>query len=68
MAWAYGDPYDGYRFLPTYSMNELRFVESAEDADVYEVIGTGLWSHAMPLVRYRTGDQATGQCNDRKDP
>ncbi len=57
VAWAYGDPYTGYHFLPTYSINELRFVESAEDADIYEIIGTGLWNHAMPLVRYRTGDQ-----------
>jgi phenylacetate-CoA ligase len=57
VAWAQGDPENGYRFVATYSVNELRFVEAADDADLYEVIGTGLWNRAMPLVRYRTGDQ-----------
>ena len=57
VAWAQGDPDNGYRFVPTYSVNELRFVESTEEADIYEVIGTGIWNRAMPLVRYRTGDQ-----------
>jgi phenylacetate-CoA ligase len=57
VAWAEGDPENGYRFAPTYSVNELRFVASADDADVYEIIGTGLWNRAMPLVRYSTGDQ-----------
>jgi phenylacetate-CoA ligase len=47
---------DGYRFLASYSVNELRFVDSREDADTYELIGTSLWNRAMPLVRYRTGD------------
>ncbi len=46
----------GYRFLSTYSVNELRAVDSRDEADVYELIGTSLWNRAMPLVRYRTGD------------
>ena len=56
VAWAQGTPQDGYRFVPTYSVNELRFVEASDDADIYELIGTGLWNDAMPLVRYHTGD------------
>lgn len=57
VAWADGDPESGYRFLPSYGVVELRFVESQGDGDVYDVIGTGLWNHAMPLVRYLTGDR-----------
>ncbi len=57
VAWAQGDPESGYRFLPSYGVVELRFVESAADGDLYEVIGTGLWNRAMPLVRYLTGDR-----------
>lgn len=57
VAWAYGDPHHGFRFLPSYSVNELRFVESCGELDTYEILGTGLWNTAMPLVRYATGDQ-----------
>jgi len=57
VAWAQGNPDDGYRFDPTYAVVELRPVESDDDLDTYEVIGTGLWNLAMPLIRYRTGDQ-----------
>jgi phenylacetate-coenzyme A ligase PaaK-like adenylate-forming protein len=57
VAWADGDPESGYRFLPCYGVVELRFVESHDDGDVYDVIGTGLWNRAMPLVRYLTGDR-----------
>ena len=57
VGFACGDPEHGYRFEPTYSVNELRFTESTEDADVYELFGTGLWNRAMPLVRYRTEDR-----------
>jgi phenylacetate-CoA ligase len=57
VAWADGDPADGYRFLGSYSVNELQFVESVDDADAYELIGTSLWNEAMPLVRYHTGDR-----------
>ena len=57
VAWARGNPYTGYRFEPTYSVNELHLTGSEDDLDIYEIIGTGLWNDAMPLVRYRTGDQ-----------
>src|SRR5262249_18972060 len=57
VAWADGDPENGYRFLPSYGVVELRFVETHDDGDIYDVIGTGLWNHAMPLVRYLTGDR-----------
>jgi phenylacetate-CoA ligase len=57
VGFAFGDPERGYRFEPTYSINELRLAESAGDADVYELVGTGLWNRAMPLVRYRTEDR-----------
>lgn len=57
VAWADGDPESGYRFLPSYGVAELRFVESHDDGDIYDVIGTGLWNRAMPLVRYLTGDR-----------
>lgn len=57
VAFAAGDPESGYRFLPSYGSIELRFVEARGETDLYEVIGTGLWNHAMPLVRYATGDR-----------
>lgn len=57
VAFAAGDPAGGYRFLPSYGVVELRFVESDGGADIYDVIGTGLWNHAMPLVRYATADR-----------
>ncbi|MGH8217867.1 MAG: hypothetical protein ACREUT_04790 [Steroidobacteraceae bacterium] len=57
VGWAASESTDGYRFDPSYSINELVPIESEPDADIYELIGTGLWNRAMPLVRYRTGDQ-----------
>lgn len=57
VAWCWGDPQAGYRFLPSYSVNELRLLERGREGDVYELLGTGLWNFAMPLVRYRTHDR-----------
>jgi phenylacetate-CoA ligase len=57
VAWADSAVDGAYRFLPSYSVNELRYVESTDDADVYDLIGTSLWNEAMPLIRYQTGDR-----------
>jgi phenylacetate-CoA ligase len=57
VAFASGSPAEGYRFDPSYSVNELVSVDGDEEDDVYELIGTNLWNEAMPLVRYRTGDR-----------
>jgi phenylacetate-CoA ligase len=62
VAWAQGNPEDGFRFVGSYSINELRRVDSPDEkpeegTENWELIGTGLWNEAMPLVRYRTGDQ-----------
>ncbi|HYX62729.1 MAG TPA: hypothetical protein VE935_00765, partial [Burkholderiales bacterium] len=45
-----------YRFLAGYSHVELVATRSEGPHTFYEIVGTGLWNHAMPLVRYRTGD------------
>jgi phenylacetate-coenzyme A ligase PaaK-like adenylate-forming protein len=57
VAFASGNPIDGYRFEPSYSVNELRRVAADEHGAEYELIGTTLWNEALPLVRYRTGDR-----------
>ncbi len=56
VAFASGNPLEGYRFLPSYSVNELLPKSADAEGSVHEIIGTGLWNEAMPLVRYRTGD------------
>jgi phenylacetate-CoA ligase len=56
VAWA-DDSGGGYRFLGSYSANELRLVETTSEADTFELVGTSLWNTAMPLVRYHTGDR-----------
>lgn len=41
----------------SYHLNPLfGYAENAKDDDGYELIGTGLWNEAMPLIRYKTQD------------
>ncbi|MBI0583770.1 MAG: phenylacetate--CoA ligase family protein [Methanomassiliicoccus sp.] len=46
---------DGSRI--TYHLNPMYgFAENLEDEYGHELVGTGLWNEAMPLIRYRTQD------------
>jgi phenylacetate-CoA ligase len=60
-AFAAGIAVGAYYFNPVYSRIEfLRSpgVEAPEAFHALEIVGTGFWNEAMPLVRYRTGDVA----------
>ncbi len=47
-----------FQFNPLYGHVELlpSQMYSSDSNDYYEVIATGFWNKAMPLIRYRTGD------------
>ena len=50
-----------YFFNPAYGFVELLPLPEGEAPPghrAYEIIGTGFWNEAMPLVRYRSGDRA----------
>ena len=59
----------GYRFDPLYGTVELRRVDQGDDAGLAtaEIIGTGHWNSAMPLVRYATGDAIRYRPSGRAD-
>jgi phenylacetate-CoA ligase len=56
VAFAYAQEPGRYRFLPGYAHVELLPMGEDGRDNLYEIVGTGLWNSAMPLVRYRTGD------------
>ncbi|HEX7055597.1 MAG TPA: hypothetical protein VF260_00170 [Bacilli bacterium] len=56
VAFAYGYGENQYYFHPFYAHVELKFAESDDLYDYYEIIGTPFWNLTMPLVRYATGD------------
>jgi phenylacetate-CoA ligase len=56
VAFAYARSPGEYRFLPGYAHVELLPAGEEGGARLYEIVGTGLWNLAMPLVRYRSGD------------
>ena len=47
-----------FYFHPAYGITELALVRQDDDADYYEIIGSGCWNTAQPLLRYKTGDLA----------
>ncbi len=51
---------DEFFFHPAYGHVELRPlpIDAANGTAMAEIIGTGHWNKAMPLIRFRTGDQA----------
>jgi phenylacetate-CoA ligase len=49
-----------YYFNPAYGRIELLplgDVEATPDCRTMEIVATGFWNEAMPLIRYRTGDR-----------
>jgi phenylacetate-CoA ligase len=56
VAFAWATAPGEYRFLAGYSHVELVECGMEGPHRLYEIVGTSLWNHAMPLVRYRTGD------------
>jgi len=61
VAFAWSETPGEWRFLPGYGHVELLPAEPDEDGPRWEIVGTGLWNEAMPLVRYRTGDLVRGE-------
>lgn len=61
VAFAAGIAIGAYFFNPLYGLVELAAAPGAEAPAGHrslEIVGTGFWNEAMPLVRYRTGDVA----------
>ena len=44
-----------YHIIPEYGLTELIRAESPDD-DSYQIVATGFWNMAMPIIRYSTGD------------
>lgn len=61
VAFADGLAAGAYYFNPAYGLVELLPIADGEAPPghrAYEIVATGYWNEAMPLVRYRTGDRA----------
>ncbi len=48
--------FGSYHIIPEYGITELLPVEGSSDPELREIVATGFWNKAMPLLRYRTGD------------
>jgi phenylacetate-CoA ligase len=47
--------YGSYHIIPEYGLTELIRAESPNDGS-YQIVATGFWNMAMPLIRYNIGD------------
>jgi len=56
VAFAWSEQPDEYWMFQGYGWGELLPVEEDAETITYEIVGTGFWNLAMPLVRYRMGD------------
>ncbi|MCX7993203.1 MAG: hypothetical protein N2651_05995 [Fimbriimonadales bacterium] len=56
VAFAWSERPDEYWMFQGYGWVELVPVEQDAQTITYEIVGTGFWNLAMPLVRYRMGD------------
>ena len=54
-----------YHIIPEYGLTELLPVEGFGE-NAYKVIATGFWNHAMPLIRYDTGDVVIKKPSEEK--
>lgn len=61
---AYTGQSEGYSISPLYSLVEFE----QSKADNYSLICTGLLNMAMPLIRYRIGDEVSGVTTDTSQP
>jgi phenylacetate-CoA ligase len=59
VAFAWSERLDDYVFFQGYGWVELIPVEESRETITYEIVGTGFWNLAMPLVRYRMSDLIT---------
>jgi phenylacetate-CoA ligase len=56
VGFGYAMAHGQFHFTPGYALVELVPVEGDTTNRLREIVGTTLWNHAMPLVRYRSGD------------
>lgn len=57
VAFAWSEQPNQYWMFQGYGWVELVPVEEDSEKVTYEIVGTGFWNLAMPLVRYRMGDR-----------
>jgi phenylacetate-CoA ligase len=59
VAFAWSEQLEEYFMFAGYGYVELIPVSEDETSRTYEIVGTGFWNNAMPLVRYRMADLIT---------